>query len=823
MAYKALYRTYRPQTFSEVIGQDHIVRTLQNSLANGKMSHAYLFTGPRGTGKTSVARIFAKALNCTTLMENEPCGKCVSCREISETNSPDVVEIDAASNNGVDEIRDIRDKVKFLPAGSKYKIYIIDEVHMLSQGAFNALLKTLEEPPKHVIFILATTEPHKVIPTIISRCQRFDFKALSVKEITHLIARVAEKENFKISEEAIVAISEGAEGGMRDALSYLDQAASFTDDEINIDDVNSVTGNLNYDKIIELARYFEEKNISQALKTISDLIIMGKEVNKVVSGLLQFYRDILLYKSIDTSMFTKYIYEKAEFKNLASKIDAKKIFYYVDVLSDVQIKIKTSSTPGIYLDIAVIKMINEIEGEDYQGRIKALEEKVANQIGGEFAYDEEKINLLESKVNKVISELSRLDLPGLVNQVKDLEKTSTKDQTTELTALKTEIETLKEAKESRESLIQAKDKQTINEKGDFDYLLFEKKLLNLEEKIDNLEKRLKVSRQKVSRKKVNDGQLSFFNNKDLSFDESEEKAVAEMAEEKTEAADNGFEAEEENSTPLENTKETAAIKEEQLDLGFIKLSDFVDDKEEKEAINPKPAKAVSLRTTNDEEIRESEKSQMVRRLGKTKAAIEERPIIPKKPSLEKETEEIPETKDEVDPISGIDDPEYNSYSVSVLERILHSSRTSEAREDKVRIINLWKTLTRNCKPENLNVAQLLQDGQIVAVGDKELIIVYSSAPLCNQVMKTKFKRQSLQLLYDVLGDSYNYMAIPDRIWIEKRTEYINQYNIGVRYPKITPLNDPGLSIANEYNEMSTQDKLVNEALYILGQDIVKIE
>ena len=411
MTYKALYRTYRPQKFSEVVGQEHIVRTLQNSILNNKISHAYLFSGPRGTGKTSVARIFAKTLNCENQENVEPCGVCLSCIEIAQSNSPDVVEIDAASNNGVDEIREIRDKVKFLPAGSKYKIYIIDEVHMLSQGAFNALLKTLEEPPKHVIFILATTEPHKVIPTILSRCQRFDFKTLSVQEIANVVRTVSKEEGFKISEEAIIGISEGAEGGMRHALSYLDQAASFTDDEITIDDVNSVTGNLSFDKILELAKHFEDKNLAEGLKIVNDLIIMGKETIKIVSALLQFYRDSLLYKNIDTSAYSKYIFEKDEFKQLIDNISEEKIFYFIDVLSEVQTKIKFSSTPTVYLEVAIIKMVNSSE-EDfaYNKRIKQLEDAISSlehaPVGNNHSSisgdDLEKVSLIEGRLNKVI-------------------------------------------------------------------------------------------------------------------------------------------------------------------------------------------------------------------------------------------------------------------------------------------------------------------------------------------------------------------------------------------------------------------------------------
>lgn len=769
LAYKALYRTYRPQKFSEVIGQDHIVRTLQNSLASGKISHAYLFSGPRGTGKTTVARIFAKALNCAAPETNEPCGECLSCREIAEGNSPDVVEIDAASNNGVDEIRDIREKVKFLPSGSKYKIYIIDEVHMLTQGAFNALLKTLEEPPKHVIFILATTEPHKVLPTILSRCQRFDFKSLSVREIAELIRKVAREEKFSISEEAVIAIAEGAEGGMRDALSYLDQAASFADDEITIDDVNSVTGNLNYDKLIELATYFEEKNINQALHAIDELLIMGKEVNKVVGALLQFYRDALLYKTIDTSMFSKYIYEKEEFKVLAEKIDAKKIFYYVDVLSDVQTKIKFSTTPQIYLEVAVIKMINEVADSDYAGRIKALEEKIQNLRDIENNAVGSKINILESKLAKITGELSRLELPELAARIEALEK---------------------EFKELRN--LGKDDKRGEAPKPAADVM---DQLQKLSEKVEAFEGKMKQEsektakpQRKISRKRISEGQLSFF-------------------------SDNFF-----NQEKNTETEEAPTVDEpSEDDIGIIKLSDFEEAAEEHQE-TAKKMPAENVRFVANEEIRETENSQLVRRLNPVQPAVEERPIIP-----EKKSEQVPEPKTSgEDPLRGIYDEEYNSYSVSVLERILHSSRTPEARDGKGRIINIWKNLTRNCSSDLLSTAQILQDGQIVAVGNKEFVLIYPTASLCNQVMRPKFKRKALPLLYQALGEAYNYMALPENIWFDKRTEYINQYNIGIKFPKLTPFDDPRLS-ADETDTMSPQERMASEAIRILGEEIVKIE
>jgi DNA polymerase-3 subunit gamma/tau len=840
MSYKALYRTYRPQKFSEVIGQDHIVRTLQNALVNNKISHAYLFTGPRGTGKTSVARIFAKALNCTNSNGGEPCGECTSCKEIADSNSPDVVEIDAASNNGVDEIRDIRDKVKFLPAGSKYKIYIIDEVHMLTQGAFNALLKTLEEPPKHAIFVLATTEPHKVIPTIISRCQRFDFKALSVNEIASLIKKVAQEEKFQISEEAIVAISEGAEGGMRDALSYLDQAASFADGEITIDDVNSVTGNLNYDKIIQLATCFENKDINRALKTISDLIMMGKEVNKVVSGMLQFYRDVLLYKNTDTSMFSKYIYEKEEFKNLVSRINSQQIFTYVDILSEVQTRIKTSSTPAIHLDIAVIKIINGFQTDDLMRRLSVLEEMVSKGGTTGNGVGAQQIAILEDKVGRIINELNRLELPTLIDKVQKLESNSSVGFDTTLHALKTQVLDLQKDIQGKseikgqtpedftiqlEKVVDEKIKElSIEGKEDTSLLELEEKVLFLENEMKTLkESYSKPKVTKIKRKRVNEGQMVFFGDEVVALKELEQ-----------DLAEEDVVQEEQEQSPIEEEQEQVLVEEiEQEDKKtdfinkdeskVIKLSDFEEHTVEEQKVVAEPAQSTNLHVQAKEEVKENQHSHLVRRINPISDAVEAKTIIPEKPVVEVEKPKVVEVVEEKDPLQNLFDDEISRFDVAVLERVLHSSRSATAREDKIRIVNLWKTLVRNCSPSFIPIAEILQEGQIVAVGEKEFIIVYPDTILCNQVMSISFKRKSLKLLYDFLGDTYNYMALPEEIWIEKRTEYINQYNIGIKYPKLTPINNPDLVVEPEKTSISARDKLVNETIRILGEDIVKIE
>ncbi|MFA5675389.1 MAG: DNA polymerase III subunit gamma/tau [Christensenellales bacterium] len=291
MAYRALYRTWRPARFDEVSGQPHIVKVLTGQIENNRIAHAYLFSGPRGTGKTSLAKIFARAVNCVSRQGAEPCGKCGVCAQARDDSSIDIVEIDAASNNGVDSVRDLRDRVNLLPAAGKYKVYIIDEVHMLSKGAFNALLKTLEEPPSHVIFILATTEPHKLPPTILSRCQRFDFRRISAEDIAARLKNVAEAEGCPFESDALFAIARAAEGGMRDALSILDQCMSFG--EVNAANVAAALGSGDLEHVRLLIRAIAEYDEKKALERLSALLWSGADTHALIKSLADAVRRMM--------------------------------------------------------------------------------------------------------------------------------------------------------------------------------------------------------------------------------------------------------------------------------------------------------------------------------------------------------------------------------------------------------------------------------------------------------------------------------------------------------------------------------------------------
>ncbi len=380
MAYKALYRTYRPASFEEIAGQEHITRTFKNALRNNKIAHAYLFSGPRGTGKTSIAKIIAKAVNCEKAPVENPCNECDICRGIDSNMINDVIEIDAASNNGVDEIREIRDKVKYLPGIGKYKVYIIDEVHMLSTGAFNALLKTLEEPPKHVIFILATTEPHKIPATIHSRCQRFDFRGVSVPEMIIRLNTIITEESISISKEAIKVIAESAEGGMRDAISLLDQVVSYTDKKVSVDDVHAIKGTVSNEKLLNIGEAIYLNNSVEAINLLDELVLLGKEAPRLVENLIKFYRDLLIFKNTQVEGDEQIIFSNKEFISLSEKLSNNMVFYYIEVLNKTQNDMKRTNNAKLYMELALIKMVDRVEKQEisFQDEINDLKQEIDN-------------------------------------------------------------------------------------------------------------------------------------------------------------------------------------------------------------------------------------------------------------------------------------------------------------------------------------------------------------------------------------------------------------------------------------------------------------
>ncbi len=427
MSYKALYRIYRPQDFNEVAGQEHITTTLRNALANDKVAHAYLFSGPRGTGKTSIAKIFAKAVNCVHAPVDNPCNVCENCVGITSGVISDIIEIDAASNNGVDEIREIRDKVKYLPGYVKYKVYIIDEVHMLSTGAFNALLKTLEEPPAHVIFVLCTTEPQKIPLTIHSRCQRFDFKAITTRDIIGKLNEIIDKENISIDKGAVHQISLYAEGGLRDAISMLDQAHAYSPEHITEEDVNQITGAVSLGMQIELADALIQGSSTKAMELLNALLAEGKEVRKIVLNLIEFFRDLLMMRNLRKLDESNLLYQNDQFVALSKGVSNRFIFYALDVLNKVNNEIKWSNNPKIYLELAFIKITDNEVGsdskllsviDDLESRISEIEklksgidainQRVSENIIKEIINeDEPKTQTISTKPEEPVEELQK--------------------------------------------------------------------------------------------------------------------------------------------------------------------------------------------------------------------------------------------------------------------------------------------------------------------------------------------------------------------------------------------------------------------------------
>lgn len=403
MQYLALYRKYRPDNFDDVVGQDKVVKVIEHAIETNRISHAYLFSGPRGTGKTTTAKIIARMVNCTNLVDGKPCGVCECCKNIFNNN--DVVEIDAASNNGVDEIRELRDKVNLVPTLAKYKVYIIDEVHMLTVQAFNALLKTLEEPPSHVIFILATTEPHKIPLTIASRCQKFQFSKVSDDQIVNRLRQIVDNENVQITDDALYEIARLSDGGMRDAINFLDQLISYKDSEITIDDVYQVNGSVSYDDIYKFIVDINAGNKSEIINVVEEIDHTGKSIIKFIDEVIIFLKDTLIY--INNSKLSEISSKNEKLKEIGSLMDQKKIYTLIMTLNDIVNKIKVSSYPAIVVVVSILEFVdNNIAVDNLNDNVRIVEKKdILLEKKDDEGKKEEKIIVSNSENDKIDEEV----------------------------------------------------------------------------------------------------------------------------------------------------------------------------------------------------------------------------------------------------------------------------------------------------------------------------------------------------------------------------------------------------------------------------------
>lgn len=401
MAYQALYRKWRPIVFDDVIGQGHIVDTIKNEICSGRVAHAYLFTGTRGTGKTTTAKILSRAVNCLNPKDGNPCNECENCKEILNETSLDVQEIDAASNTGVDNVRNIIDSLQYLPASGKYKVYIIDEVHMLSKGAFNALLKTIEEPPSHVIFILATTEVQKIPATILSRCQRFDFKTISISDIVGNLKKILSGEGISADDDALEYVAFLGDGSMRDSLSILDRCLAFSNDNLTVDDVTDTVGAVDDVILYEFASYIAKRDTETLLKKFNDCVNSGKNCDNIANGLLLTFREILMYK-VNKDEFAVSRIKRDLLSKCADDFDIPTLIYNIDTMGECLSAFKNMTSQRVICECSLIKLSSPEINSDSDSllmRISALEKRVAEIESGGV-----KINALDDHSSDVKSE-----------------------------------------------------------------------------------------------------------------------------------------------------------------------------------------------------------------------------------------------------------------------------------------------------------------------------------------------------------------------------------------------------------------------------------
>lgn len=980
MAYKALYRSYRPSKFSEVVGQKHVIQTLKNAIKEKKTSHAYVFSGLRGIGKTTIARILAKAVNCKNSVDGEPCNACANCLAIMNNETTDIIELDAATNNGVDEIRNILDRVNFLPSTLDKKVYIIDEVHMLTTQAFNALLKTLEEPPAYVMFILCTTEPHKIPLTILSRCQRFDFKQLTIEELIFELKKISEKEHIQISDEALLAIAESAEGGMRDALSILDQANVYADGNINVEDVNSITGNISNQKLIELIKSFNDDDATKSICIVNELLNAGKEVSRLTLCIIQFCRDLLLYKSLNDAKNYKHLANTQEFQQLALATDSQRLFYYIDVLVDVQNKIRFTNSQKIYLEVGIMKIVNSATDDiNLLGRIENLENRLngASDLtcGSSYISDpdvNQKLNVVESKIKKITNELEKNDLKGLeekinsrlnvleeetskisvlpksieerlnvlensINSQVTMEPTSqtnfenqdssntlyeekindinqqisntTKKNDELFSSVFKDIENIKQTlstidlsnKESKtneenddiileliekvttlekeittnktlvdNSIVEEKPKviedhhldEVVSElleefnilKTEINNIKEEQEHLNLEDKKPIIDQNI-INEIEEFKKKLSEGvglnneecnldlsqmeeRLTKIENTINSSDNIELKNMIEeiktnyfvltkalqLLTEKLDKAKEGLVVEDNNSDSYNLIEKVNSLEEM---VKYIKENYVECDKLEtlEEKINSLKESLTSLKEENTQLRKENsiinDKNEEKELLDNKENSFLETSEEQKKITNEKEEKtqvEVEQEENISDDTNQEEDLTSSVFDVHIVENILHEARSQECREEKIKLVANWPKIEDKVGGLLAPIARLLASGLLVANGNTHLLIVYSNAQLCNHIMEPKNYQDAKEILKVIFNKDYDFIALPDDTWKEKRLEYHNQYRVGNKFPVLTPINNPLLHVVkvNKEPALTERQKVLKKANDFFG-------
>ena len=861
MSYKALYRRYRPMNFDEVAGQKYIVETIKKSIINNKISHAYLFSGPRGIGKTSIARIVAKAVNCLDLHDGNPCNECENCKEINEGTSIDVIEIDAASNNGVDEIRGLLERVNFLPAKFKYKIYIIDEVHMLSTAAFNALLKTLEEPPMHVIFILATTEAYKVPLTILSRCQRFDFRPISSTDMLAQLKWVCEKENINITDEALNVIIDSAEGGMRDALSILDQVSSFKTEQIEVSDVENVTGRVSTDDLLSLITLIKDEKISDALEKVEEILSLGKEVGVLIPSLLSIYRDILLFQT--TKVVNKHIYNNDKFIELSHELKRSKIFKYVDILNDCQNKIKLTNTPKIYLEVGLVKMMSKDEVNNYSqvedvdlsdiySRLSQLESKefnVEDTSLREFKdYTKGKLNFLEEVVSKfsvqpqdLVERVEALEEAPSIEEVE--RRIETLENRTGLTHDTVDLSSVN----ARLDLLEQKQSIITENKESVDLSDIYERLNALEQKQINTMNPINVASSNVDLSEV----YQRLENIELLIEANAEAPRAESSVDLTNIYNRLEEVEGKVNTPMGgplpfDDEDASNIRFEQINEELVSKQDEINSiKSELEEIKlaiDELNKEDLVSIVKDVETKIQEVKDYSIKLGsritQLEAKKEEVPVLTKRPQpyptrpredvneIKKEVNEIKkevnEIKEEVLPSNQRDDTE-KVYDIKIIENILHQSRDKRNIDNSTKITSVWPKLSTLVTQELAPIASTLSTGKVIANGANYLLIIFGKASICNYLMTNQNHAMARKILRTTLAKDYDFIALPINTWEEIRTDYKNQYHAGIQYPRLKPINNPELKVINiSSSQFQTQESRTKEkAFELFGKELVK--